>query len=50
MGGWDNYGRGFMRPDHSVPAIMESGLTTLNDVQSHSMTSPLDRHDLLMPQ
>ncbi len=46
--GWDKYGRGFMLSDHGLPAIMESGLKTLDDVWGFSMTELLERRDFRM--
>lgn len=46
--GWDKYGRGFMLSDHGIPAIMASGLKTLEDVQTFSMADLLNRNDFRM--
>lgn len=46
--GWDKYGRGFMLSDHGIPAIMESRLRTLQDIQGSAMAPLLDKSDFRM--
>lgn len=46
--GWDKYGRGFMLSEHGVPAVMDSGLKTLEDVRNFSMANLVERSDFRM--
>ncbi len=46
--GWDKYGRGFLLSEHGVPAIMDSGIKTLDDALSFDMASLLEEGDFNM--
>ncbi|MEX0305515.1 MAG: hypothetical protein AB3N24_24105, partial [Leisingera sp.] len=46
--GWDRYGSGFMLSDHGIPAILASGLKTLENVRNCSIADLLERHDFQM--
>jgi uroporphyrinogen decarboxylase len=45
---WDKYGRGFMLSEHGIPAIMDSGVKTLDDALNFDMASRLEEGDFNM--
>lgn len=46
--GRDKYGRGFMLSDHGIPAVMDSGIKTLEDALRFDMAGLLDDGDFAM--
>ena len=46
--GVDKYGRGFMLSEHGIPAVMDSPLKTVADVETFDMAARLERTDFRM--